>query len=817
MAIMATRALPAILLPAILLLAACSESNPVDATCETDPSLCGPGDNNTAAYLANLPSWQEFAQPDTTFRNELDVEADTLPIQEEIVDSVPVFDETGVAGYETDVRYVCQAEPYTISDAPERIVMFDPNRSILYAGALIQGRSRKELGSLLPLTISQRRPIRVSIPDLPTGENFREIVPTQGSVESARGEMIGDAVLNDLATPSSSTFEMDTYHSERSFAISASLSGSYLGFEGSASGSLERSLSETTVTAYFYERMYTVVVEPPAEGFFSDEFTDAVLQEHVAAGRIGPDNLPVYVSEVVYGRMMMFSVTSTASEEDIRAAMRASYNTFTGSASGGVSSRHQAVLETSKIAITAVGGDGDAVASMIETGDWSQYFASSAELSQAVPLSYTFTNLGDGSIAAVTEATEYTINRCSPKPLVPGTFDFAPLQQVSVPLSPGYRTSWGDVDGDGFPDMIFSYLSGSTNEVAVALGDANGNFAIQAAEAATVTPAEGWSLYEYSTVGDFDGDGDDDLVFNRLDDENSFYVALSDGDGTFSWGDRQTRVETGWTIYDVYAEDLDNDGLDDLLWNGHTQATNRTYTALSAGDGTFDLSTGFMDQQGTCCWSGVDFLMGDVTGDGFVDLIHSRTLENGNVNWVSISNGDGTFRMTDDAFTSYGSIGWGDYEPLSGDINGDQRTDLVWIADARADIPIHRALGNANGVFTTLSWQHVPDDADGAGPYEVRIGDVDADGDSDIVLVDLDSSNNTPVTTNRARIWVGLGTTDDDRGTYFDFKPVDQLHPEQEVWGQYRVHVTDVNDDGKSDLVLHWNSSPHQIYVALAK
>jgi hypothetical protein len=37
------------------------------------------------------------------------------------------------------------------------------------------------------------------------------------------------------------------------------------------------------------------------------------------------------------------------------------------------------------------------------------------------------------------------------------------------------------------------------------------------------------------------------------------------------------------------------------------------------------------------------------------------------------------------------------------------------------------------------------------------------------------------------------------------------------VWGQYRVHVMDVNGDDKADLVLHWNSSPHQVYVGLAK
>ena len=141
---------------------------------------------------------------------------------------------------------------------------------------------------------------------------------------------------------------------------------------------------------------------------------------------------------------------------------------------------------------------------------------------------------------------------------------------------------------------------------------------------------------------------------------------------------------------------------------------------------------------------------------------------------------------------------------------------MVWIADARSDVPIHRGIANANGVFTKLPWQHVPDSADAAGPYEVRMGDVDADGDSDIVMVDLDSSNNRPVLTNRARIWVGLGT-DDNLGIRFDFTPVDQLHPVQTTWGQYEVEVLDVNGDGKADLLMHWNSSPHHIYVALAK
>lgn len=813
------RMLPiALSLAAIVAVGACSDPQVVAPTCETDPSLCpDPAQDTTAQYINNLPSWESFAAPDTVQRNEVVAEADTLPLVETFVDSVPQFDSTGVAGYDFDVRYVCQERPYSISDAPEKIIMFSPNRAILYPGALIQGRSKKELGSLLPLSIAERAPVDIVISDLPTGSNSRTVVPTSANVEGARGEMIGDAVLNELGTPSSSTFELNTYHSEQSFALAANLSGRYLAFEASASGSVNRSRATTTVTAHYFEKMYTVSVERPVGGFFSDDFTNAALAGYVADGVIGPDNLPVYISEVVYGRMMMFSVTSTASESDIRTAMQASYNSFTGSASGGVSTRNQSILSESEITITAVGGSGDAAAAMIVSGDWSAYFTESADLDTAVPLSYTFSNVGDGSIAAVTEATDYTISECEPKPLIPGTFDFNTRLELVTGVTPGYDTRFGDVNGDGFQDMIFAYASVNTNEVAVALGDASGGFTVQAKDDATVTPPEGWSLFDDVVVGDFDNDGDDDLLFNKLESggENALYVALSDGDGTFTWLDRQDRAG-GWGVYSVQAADVDNANGDDLVWHANTGPTNRTYVGLSNGDGTFDMSASAQDQIGTASWSGTDFALGDVTGDGFLDLIHSRTNSGDNANWVSIGAGDGTFDMSDGAFTNYGGGGWADYKFLTGDFTGDQRTDFVWVADSRADIPVHRGVANANGRLSKQSWQHVPADADDAGPYELRLGDVDGDGDQDLVMVDLDSSNNENELTNRALVWVGLGT-DDQIGKRFDFTPVEQLHPAQEVWGQYEVEVLDLNGDDKADLVLHWQSNPHQVFVALAK
>ncbi|TVQ10455.1 MAG: hypothetical protein EA364_12345, partial [Balneolaceae bacterium] len=346
--------------------------------------------------------------------------------------NVEVINEDGSLGLLQNVTYSCQVQPFTLSQNPQQIAMYSPDREILYAGGLIQGKSHRDgLGSLLGLPIAERAPINVSIPDLANDDNFRTVErPNQGTVDQAIGSMIGGATASGLSTPSSISFKMETYHSERQSALQMGLSGNYLGFEGSASGSIDRQRSETTITAQFYQKMYSVVVEAPQSpgDFFNEDFTEARLQQQISQGRIGPDNLPVYVSNIVYGRMMMFSITSTASESDIRATMQAGYSSIGGSVDANLSAKQKTILAESKIKISSIGGDAEATLAMIRSGDWSQYFTNNAPLSSAAPLSYTFRNLGDGSIASVTEATEYNIRSCTARQETPGTFNFLDAQ-----------------------------------------------------------------------------------------------------------------------------------------------------------------------------------------------------------------------------------------------------------------------------------------------------------------------------------------------------------------------------------------------------
>jgi len=353
----------------------------------------------TGAYFTQLPKWSQFSPP-------LQAQAPTVVSAQ----PVPSTERIGLD------QYSCLSRRFSVASTPDKIVMFSPDRELLWPGAMLQGRShRSPLGGLLGLPIKERAPIKVSIPSLVTGDNFRVVrSPDQAETQRAVGQMIDSAIARKLVPSSSVEFNVYDYKSEQAFALQASLSGKYLGFKASASASVNTAANERTVMVHFIEKMFEVVVEPPEtpEAFFSDDFYQGPLDRQVELGRLGPDNLPLYVSSIVYGRMMAFTMTSTASSTDIKAALSAAYKDFVN-IEGSVKTAYEKTLAESRISITSLGGPAAATAATIASGNWQAYFGTGADLSTATPISYTFRNLGDGAIAKVQETTEYDVKDCT--------------------------------------------------------------------------------------------------------------------------------------------------------------------------------------------------------------------------------------------------------------------------------------------------------------------------------------------------------------------------------------------------------------------
>lgn len=368
--------------------------------CSEDPTA--PEDTTDVnGYIQSLPTWREFAPlaPD-----------ENAPAGDA---SDPVTDTIG------DTDYSCVTTPYSITSTPDRLAVFNPDSEILWLGALLQGKGhRNGLGSLAELPIRQRAPVTVFI-DLLTDKTTRTVSnPTAATVGQAIGELVDIATQSGHQAGSRIFFDLKQTHSVRQAALELGVSARYLGTTVTSELDYEQSLEQNTLTAYFVQQMYTtsvVLPQTPSE-VFSDAFNGERLQEQVNLGRLGPENLPTYISNIVWGRMLMVTMTSSHSVSQMEAALTATNDAI---GSGSVAAEYLEVLDESTFRISTVGGNDEGVENLIRTGQLGDYFDASLALSQARPLSYTVRNLADNSIATVSETTEYNLKECSTSQATP--------------------------------------------------------------------------------------------------------------------------------------------------------------------------------------------------------------------------------------------------------------------------------------------------------------------------------------------------------------------------------------------------------------
>jgi len=335
-------------------------------------------------YLVSLPSWEIFS-----------------PLKE---DTTELFDPN--LDFNCQDLMITTTTPASITRTPEDIVTYDPNSEILYVGSLIQGNGYLGgLGSLKSLPIYQRAPLTLSISFQMSGNNRVVQNPDLASVKEAIGEMVEAAQNAGHVAGSSIFFNLSSSYSVDQTALSLGLSAKFMKASAKIDLEWEQTTEKNTVSAYFIQKMFTVSMGIPQRpgDLFSEDFTQELLDEQISLGRIGPDNLPVYVSNIVYGRMMTLTMTSTYQEEQMKGALQASYNLMGGQ----LTAEHLEILQNSEIQVVAIGGDANLALSLIKSGQLGDFFSSDSPLTTAVPISYTLRNVGDNEIAKVSETVNY--------------------------------------------------------------------------------------------------------------------------------------------------------------------------------------------------------------------------------------------------------------------------------------------------------------------------------------------------------------------------------------------------------------------------
>ena len=353
-----------------------------------------------------------------------------------------------------------------------------------------------------------------------------------------------------------------------------------------------------------------------------------------------------------------------------------------------------------------------------------------------------------------------------------------------------------DVNRDGNPDLLVANQclnsSCTSGGVSVLLGNGNGTF--QTAQ----SYATGGLTAVSVAVGYFNGGKKIDLVVANEcqasgNCNGSLGILLGNGNGTFQ--PVQTYASGGATAVSVATGDFNGDGKTDLVVANQCPSSGgcsngNVGVLLGNGDGTF--------QQAQTYVSGGNntfaVTVSDLTGNGQMDLVLSNQCQmSGNCNVGSVSvllgNGDGTFQSAQ----NYISDGVFADSTRVGDWNGDKKPDLAIVNQCQTS-------GNCSGTVTILlgngdgTFQAPPSYA--SGGYDagsVALGDLNGDGNLDLVVANLCQSNNCNQGTNGV-VSVLLGNGD---GTF-------QAEQEYDTggFGSSSVAIGDFNGDGNADVVV---------------
>ncbi len=322
-----------------------------------------------------------------------------------------------------------------------------------------------------------------------------------------------------------------------------------------------------------------------------------------------------------------------------------------------------------------------------------------------------------------------------------------------------------DVDADGDLDAILA--NEGFHDDQLYLNQGNGTFVSTTGQ----LPGTESSVV---TILDSDGDGDPDVLLDGT-------LAENDGNGFFTIS-AQTMPHL-LVIEDTAAADIDGDGDQDLLVANDWETTQML---LNDGNGSFLDVSGEWPKASRFS-EAVD--AGDVDGDGDIDLFFGREW---GANELLLNDGTGEFEFSPNALP-HGhertrSVDFADFD-------GDGDLDLFFtngsFSGGYPAEPDRLYLNNGNGVFLDATAQ-LPNVVEHS--READLGDIDGDGDIDILVAVYDGPE---------RLYLNDGSANfSDHSANFPSPTATSLD----------AHLVDIDQDGDLDAYIA-HSQHDRLYV----
>jgi 6-phosphogluconolactonase (cycloisomerase 2 family) len=307
--------------------------------------------------------------------------------------------------------------------------------------------------------------------------------------------------------------------------------------------------------------------------------------------------------------------------------------------------------------------------------------------------------------------------------------------------SPAFSVAFADLDGDGKQDLIVanSYYWGSSN-VSVFRNIATNGSLSTASFAPRIDLGLGSYLYLYHVaVGDLDGDGKPDLAVPYQSNSGSSLVAIfrnNSSSGVINFVSSASLTLPNYAYpYSVAIGDLDGDNKSDLvIANQNINISSISLFRNISVSGSLSTSS-FATRLDLATGTNPYYLaMGDLDGDGKQDL----AVANRTSNTVSLFRNtaiSGSLSSSSFAAKVDLSTGTSPRSVSIADLNGDGKPDLVVANDAANTISVFRNTA-VSGSLSSSSFASKLDFPAGTNPYSVAVGDLDADG-----LPELASAN----------------------------------------------------------------------------
>jgi subtilisin-like proprotein convertase family protein len=291
-------------------------------------------------------------------------------------------------------------------------------------------------------------------------------------------------------------------------------------------------------------------------------------------------------------------------------------------------------------------------------------------------------------------------------------------------VGPAWSIALGDVNGDSYLDLVVGGDAFSSVEPlgSVYLNDGSGEFSIGGnlprTDARPADPVTADSL----ALGDMDGDGDLDVVMGKTGGGvggTQSVIYLNDGQGNFPMGGVRNYGPGTGQIEAAVVGDVDSDAYLDIV----------TLNVAYLSDGPDNFSENEVRTIGTVN-NVTSVAVGDMNGDAHLDLVTGIFGDSG---LLYLNDGNGNF--FDSATTSWGSSGSNTYSIAVGDLDGDDDLDIVQgkiailgSSENQNRLWLNDGLGNFSFNLVEFNFTH-----DRYNTYDLRLGDMDGDGDLDIV------------------------------------------------------------------------------------